>query len=386
MKQLHIVHDISIRSGGLGLAALGYAQAVAKAGANVTLFVANRTVDELDFQVTEKRFVIDGATSHSGGGWAVLWEQGKAVRRCLMDSKFDVVHLHGTWSPILAIAAYMAHSRNILYVLSPHGCLAPWALGHRKFKKQVALQIYQRRVLKSASMLVATANQELENIRDLGIDSPVAVLPNGVDLASAPNRHANGTRKILFLSRIHPQKGLGDLVLAWARVRKPGWQVVVAGPSQGGYEDEIKSLIRKHGLESDFCFPGLVSGERKERCFSEADVFVLPTYSENFGIAVAEALARGIPVITTKGAPWQELETYRCGWWVAPGVDGVAAGLSAAMAMSRDVLAEMGSHGKALVEEKYSWDRIGRDALLASEWILERKGARPSCINVADVD
>jgi glycosyltransferase involved in cell wall biosynthesis len=129
-----------------------------------------------------------------------------------------------------------------------------------------------------------------------------------------------------------------------------------------------------------------VTGEKKERCFAEADVFVLPTYSENFGIAVAEALARGIPVITTTGAPWQELETHQCGWWVTPGVDGVAAGLSAAMSMPRDALAEMGARGKKLVEEKYSWDRIGRDALRASEWMLRHLGARPDCIDLARGD
>lgn len=387
MKQLHIVHDISIRSGGLGLAALRYAQAVTKAGANVTLFVANRTVDELDFQGNGAQFAVAGPALHSGGGgWTALWEQVKVVRHCLMENEFDVVHLHGTWSPILAIAAYMARSRNIPFIVSPHGCLEPWALGHRKLKKQVALAVYQRRVLKNALMLVATAGQELESIRALGLDGPVAVLPNGVDLVAEPKRCAGSVRKILFLSRIHPQKGLGDLVLAWARVRQPGWQVVIAGPSEGGYEDEIKLLIRKHGFEGDFDFPGLVSGEKKERCFAEADVFVLPTYSENFGIAVAEALARGIPVITTTGAPWQELETHQCGWWVTPGVDGVAAGLTAAMAMSRDALAEMGARGKKLVEQKYSWARIGRDALRASEWMLRRLGARPECVDLVQGD
>jgi glycosyltransferase involved in cell wall biosynthesis len=384
MKQLHIVHDISVRSGGLGLAALRYAQAVAKAGASVTLFVAKRTVEELDFEDNGTQFAVVGPTLHSGGGGlAALWEQLKAVRRCLIENQFDIVHLHGTWSPILAIAADISRARSIPFIVSPHGCLEPWALGHRKLKKQVALAVYQRRILKNASMLVATAGQELESIRGLGLTSPVALLPNGVDLVAEPRRCAGSIRKLLFLSRIHPQKGLSDLVQAWARVRQPGWQVVIAGPSERGYEDEIQLLIRKQGFEGDFDFPGLVSGEKKECCFAEADIFVLPTYSENFGIAVAEALARGIPVITTTGAPWQELETHRCGWWVTPGVDGVAAGLSAAMAMSRDSLADMGARGKKLVEEKYSWDRIGRDALRASEWMLRPLGAHPECINLA---
>lgn len=385
MKQLHIVHDISIRSGGLGLAALRYAQAVAKAGASVTLFVAVRTSDELELPEDGGQFNVVGPESRAAiFGLDGLFCQAKAIRRCLTEARFDVVHLHGTWSPILAIAAYIARSRNIPFIVSPHGCLESWALGHRKLKKQVALAVYQRRVLQNASMLVATAGQELESIRALGLAGPVAVIPNGVDLVSAPKRRAGSVRKILFLSRIHPQKGLDDLVRAWARVRQSGWRVVIAGPSAGGYEDEIKLLARQLGIADDFYFPGLVAGEQKENCFAEADVFVLPTYSENFGIAVAEALARGLPVITTTGAPWRELETRQCGWWVAPGVEGIAKALSAALAIPSETLLDMGARGKLLVEEKYSWDRIGRDALRASEWTIRHIGTRPACIDLGD--
>lgn len=386
MKQLHIVHDISIRSGGLGLAALRYAQSVARAGASVTLFVAVRTSDELELPEGEGQFNVEGPESRvTMFGLDGLVYQAMAISRLLTGARFDVVHLHGTWSPILAIAAYIARSKSTPFIGSPHGCLEPWALGHRKLKKQVALAVYQRRVLQNASMLVATAGQELESIRALGLACPVAVIPNGVDMVFAPKRSAGSVRTVLFLSRVHPQKGLGDLVRAWARVRQPGWRVVIAGPSDGGYEDEIKLLALQFGVANDFYFPGLVAGEQKENCFAEADIFVLPTYSENFGIAVAEALARGLPVITTTGAPWQELETYRCGWWVTPGVEGIAGALSAALAAPSETLLDMGARGKALVEEKYSWHRIGRDALGASEWMLDQIGTRPVCIDLGDV-
>ena len=387
LRQLHVVRDISVRSGGLGLASLRYAQAVAQAGAFVNFFVAIRTSDELGVQGRGGHFRVSGSARHTViRGLPELFQQAAAIRRLLIEERYDSVHLHGTWSPVLAVAAFIARSQGISYVVSPHGCLEPWALQHRKLKKQVALFVYQRRVFRNASMLVATSRQELESIRATGLVGPVALLPNGVDLVVDSLRCANHVRKLLFLSRIHPKKGLRDLVVAWAKVRQSGWRVVVAGPSEGGYEDEIKLLTRKLGIEGDFDFPGLVSGEMKERCFAEADIFILPTYSENFGIAIAEALARGIPVITTTGAPWQELETHSCGWWVSPGVDGVTNGLMSAMAMSREALAEMGARGKKLVEEKYSWDLIGRDALRASEWMLRRIVDRPDFIDVSGVD
>ena len=265
--------------------------------------------------------------------------------------------------------------------MSPHGCLEPWALQHHGWKKRLALALYQKRVFSKAFMMVATARQELESIRQLCIGTPVAVIPNGVDMPSALTHLQVRERVFLFLSRIHPKKGLPDLVTAWALVRQPGWRVVIAGPDEAGHLEEIRSQIEALGLGSDFEFTGLVTGDRKEALFAEADVFVLPTYSENFGIAVAEALARGVPVITTTGAPWEDIETWRCGWWVQPGVDGVARALVAAMNTSREELSEMGLRGVQLVKEKYSWDQIGRDALEAYQWML---GQRQQCPNFVD--
>ena len=143
----------------------------------------------------------------------------------------------------------------------------------------------------------------------------------------------------------------------------------------------MRTLVRTHGLESDFEFPGLVVGEQKERCFAEADIFILPTYSENFGIAVAEALARGLPVITTTGAPWEDLVVHDCGWWVTPDVDGIASALSLAMSLPQSTLAAMGARGVKLVQEKYSWDRIGKIALVTSQWVVQG-GDLPSYVEV----
>ncbi len=376
MKQLHIVQSIASDFGGLGLAALRYAQAMARSGAKISLYVVERSKEELDIDSA------DGLVSVDGGGGAGFVTRVLALKRYFGDRSFDVVHIHGTWTPILAVASYLAIARNIKVVVSPHGCLEPLALQHRGWKKRLALALYQRRVFSKTSMMVATARQELENIRRLGIGTPVAVIPNGVDIPPVFTHSHTGLRTFLFLSRIHPIKGLPDLVAAWALVRRSGWRLVIAGPDEAGHLDEIRSQIDGLGLGSDFEFTGLVTGDRKEALFAEADVFVLPTYSENFGIAVAEALARSVPVITTTGAPWEEIEIWRCGWWVQPGVDGVAGALVAAMNTPREELMEMGLRGVQLVKEKYSWDQIGRAALEAYRWMLGQSQQRPDFVDI----
>lgn len=383
MNQLHVVHDIGSKTGGEGLAALRYSHAIAMTGSSVTLFVAERHNQENQPPTPIAEFKIAGGALETGAkGLRHLIAQTESFRRCLRENRFDLVHLHGTWSPILAVACYLARRHGLPVVVSPHGCLEPWALAHKGLKKRLALATYQSWVFSAASLIVATANQELDSIRVLGFSNPVAVVPLGVDLAHPRSGRSAGTKRILFLSRIHPKKGIPDLVEAWQRVRKPGWKVVVAGASDDGYADTIKALVRDRGLRDDFEFPGLVLGDDKERCFADADVFVLPTYSENFGIAVAEALARGLPVITTTGTPWEDLRMRNCGWWVEPGVDGVAAALTEAISMPPSMLAEMGLRGRLLIEEKYTWSKVGQLALAVSRWAASPEGIRPEAIRL----
>lgn len=376
MKQLHIVQSIASDFGGLGVAALRYVQALAKFGTDISLYVLDRSKEELNIDSA------DGFVRLCGGKGAGFVTRTLAFKHYFSERNFDLVHIHGTWTPILALASYLASTKGIPVVVSPHGCLEPWALQHRAWKKKLALALYQKHVFTKASMMVATAKQELESIRRLGVERPVSVIPNGVDIPTALIHSQARGRKFLFLSRIHPIKGLPDLVAAWSKVRRPGWRVVIAGPDEAGHLNEIRAKIDTLGLRDDFEFTGLVTGDRKELLFAEADVFVLPTYSENFGIAVAEALARGVPVITTTGAPWEDIETWRCGWWVPPGVEGVAQALVAAMNTPPEELSKMGKRGIQLVQVKYSWDQIGRAALEAYQWMLGETQQRPSFVDV----
>lgn len=381
-NQLHLVANAASTSGGEGLAALRYAESISKAGCRVVLLAKEISNPENEDPTTLGAMIIKTAPTrrrllHE------LFVQYHYIKRLCKEESIKIIHLHGMWSPYLAVAALVSHINKIPFVISPHGCLEPWALSYKKIKKNIALRTYQGMALRAASMFVATANQEAESIRRLGYRQPIAVIPNGVDVAllNKPDLQAR-PKTILFLSRIHPKKGLLDLVDAWSMCRQPGWKIVIAGGDEGGYRQVVEALIHAKGLQSDFEFTGFVDGKRKQSCFDAATLFILPTYSENFGIAIAEALANELPVITTSGAPWSDLMTHRCGWWVAPGVRGVTDALTAAMACSLDELRAMGKRGRELVINKYSWSHIGATGLDVNNWLLDKSRPKPDSINL----
>ena len=381
-NQLHLVANAAVTSGGEGLAAIRYAESISQTGCEVILLSKNISSANngdskatgavtLELAPTRRNLVHE------------LFTQYLFIKKLCEQKNIELIHLHGMWSPYLAVAALVARMKRIPLVISPHGCLEPWALSYKKNKKNLALKTYQGAVLHSASMFIATANQELESIRSLGYRQPIAVIPNGVDVGLPAKRDSKvGLKTILFLSRVHPIKGLLDLVEAWALARQPGWKIVIAGGDEGGYRAIVEALIQAKGLQSDFEFTGFVDGARKQACFDDATLFVLPTYSENFGIAVAEAMANELPVITTTGAPWRDLVEHRCGWWVAPGVRGVTGALIEAMACSPEDLRAMGHRGRQLVIDKYSWSQIGTTGLEVSDWLLNQSSPKPAVVSV----
>ena len=179
MYQLHFVTSISQKFGGMGLAALRYSESLAKAGSDVALFVIDRERDEWEYSNWGKRISLINNINDDTNVYL------KIVNA--IDSSVDLVHIHGVWSPSLAFAAIVARQRGIPFIISPHGALAIEALKHKKYKKKIALLIYQKWILNKARLLVATANIELDNIRELGLLPPIAIIPNGVDNSDLSN-------------------------------------------------------------------------------------------------------------------------------------------------------------------------------------------------------
>ena len=206
------------------------------------------------------------------------------------------------------------------------------------------------------------------------MDNKIVLAPLGVRVErsrsevvkKSGNARIVGKRTILFVSRVQRKKGLPVLIEAWAKLPKDirtGWTVRVVGPDQDNHTAELLAQCQRLGVTDDFVFVGPKYGEELDGEYRSADLFVLPTHSENFGSVVIEALARGIPVICSQGAPWKALEDYGCGWWPEDSVTALFKTLKSAMCSSDDELHEMGTRGQWFVEEKYTWGAVMRTML-----------------------
>jgi glycosyltransferase involved in cell wall biosynthesis len=294
----------------------------------------------------------------------------------------DVIHSHGLWLMPNVSAGGAAANGPTSLVVSPRGMLAPAALAFSRWKKRAFWALVQGPVIRGAACLHATSEQEYEEIRGFGLANPIAIIPNGIDLPEVVTPPAVGPveRVVLSLGRIHPKKGLARLIHAWSKVEHvhPDWRLKIVGPPELGHDDELRALAMSLGLTRIFV-EGPLYGEAKTAAYRDADIFVLSTLTENFGLTVAEALAAGTPVISTKGAPWSGLEREGCGWWIDHGAEPLAAAMAQAMTLPRDALKAMGDKGRAWMARDFSWDRVAEDMLAVYLW-LARSAEPPSAI------
>jgi glycosyltransferase involved in cell wall biosynthesis len=285
----------------------------------------------------------------------------------------DIIHNHGLWLMPNVQAGWTARALERPLVVSPRGMLAPAALTFSRLKKRTFWALLQGPALRGAACFHATSEQEYDEIRAFGIAHPVAIIRNGIDIADVSGEQSvvpATERTILSLGRLHPKKGLDRLLQAWVRIEPhhPDWHLRIVGPAERSHDDELRGLSATLGLKR-VSIEGPIYGEAKSSAYRDADLFVLSTLNENFGVTVAEALAAGTPVISTKGAPWAGLETEKCGWWIDHGVEPLAAALDRAMTMPREALSAMGGNGRTWMARDFSWDRVAAEMLAVYRWL-----------------
>lgn len=305
-----------------------------------------------------------------------------AMWRWLRAQSAEIVHSHGMWQAGSVYAGLLG--RRTPLVVSPRGSLSRWAMSTGSRFKKLAWPLVQRPAIARAACFHATAMPEHDDIRHLGFRQPIAVIPNGVDVPALA--HEAPTKTLLFLGRIHPTKGIDFLLRAWARVMNqfPAWRLRIAGHDGGSYSvdaylREMQALAASLRLER--CeFVGPKYGADKLAEYRSADLFVLPTHSENFGMSVAEAQAAGTAVIVTKGAPWRGVETERSGWWIDIGEEPLTACLTAAMALPASELAARGLRGRDWMVRDFAWPTIGARMHETYRWLREG-GTAPSWVH-----
>jgi glycosyltransferase involved in cell wall biosynthesis len=370
MKILHIVALIQASTGGPAFSVTRLASEQARLGHKVSL--ATLRYEHLGPEVEApgvRVLALPGSLlAVHGRGWSP--ELLRLLRREAKGA--DLVHNHGLWMWPNAYARAAAVAANVPLVISPRGMLEGWSLKRSRLKKAAAWWLFERRNLNSAALFHATSDLEVRSIRGRGLEQEVVLAPNGVDcpdLAARPGRQAlehkfpvlRGRKWIVFLSRLHPKKGLDVLLRAWSRQAQRDQAILVmAGSDLIGYRRDLEHLIAQLGVQDSVCLPGEMRGAEKDALLANAEVFVLPSYSENFGLAIAEAMSWARPVIVSTATPWSEIAKRGAGWWVPPEVGAVSGALVEALSSSREKLHAMGLAGRALVETSYTWPAAAR--------------------------
>jgi glycosyltransferase involved in cell wall biosynthesis len=322
--------------------------------------------------------------------WPRSWFRSNELAEDLRNemTSIDILHINGFWGHPVYAASKVARKRNAPYILSPHGCLSPWSLRNtflKRIKKKLYFDHISVPIMNESVCLHACSLLEAEHFRMVDYKGPITIIPNGVDT----NEFSDGDSAeaeviwpdlkdrpvVLFMSRLSPEKGLDMLIPMWAELIKTASckdaLLVIAGPDVRGYIKVVEALIKKYNIASNILLTGMVQGQEKIALLRRADIFILPSYSENFGIVVAEALSCATPVITTTGAPWKELQDVDAGRWVSPESSELGEAVRELLAMSDSKRKEMGSRGRSLVYKNYSWDSIARKMVTVYNCILD---------------
>lgn len=309
--------------------------------------------------VSENPLQIDNCKVHNVPSYNPFNGRFKNEVSKLIDIvKPDLVHVNCCWLPTCTIVQQMAQKCGLKVVLTPHGMLEPWIIKrHYWTRKLPALLLYQKAAIQNADCLQATAESEKENLLKLGYNSNIKIVQLGIDAESITMKTSwKKNMQILFLSRVHVKKGINYLIEAADILRDElqGYKIVVAGEGDADYVASLKQQIMDKGLQNIIQLIGGVYGNKKWKLFQTSDFFVLPTNSENFGLAIAESLASGTPVITTVGTPWNDLNTSNAGAWIEIGTQPLVDTLRRFLSLSDDDLEAMGKNGRKLIETKYS--------------------------------
>ncbi len=388
MKILTFISSLSLNGGGPSRSVPILVKGLSEEGVDITLM----TIRSEDMN-----------THALDGTWAKLKILNRGctqqeMEEYILAEGFNMIQLQSIWDISYHQLAKVARKLRIPYIITPRGMLEPWSLSQKSWKKRLALLLYQKKDLQHAACIFTTAEMEAKHVRELGVRVPISVIPNGIVTEGYSCRKSiDGVKKqILFLSRVHEKKGIELLIDAYSHLHGnfPDWSVVIVGNGDAEYIKSLESRVNRLNLQDYIKILPPVFGEAKTKLYQESSLFCLPSYSENFGMVIAESLSCGVPVITTNGTPWQLLNgetstmgasfdvlegNRRTGWCIDLNVQNLEIALREAMSMKPATLYEMGQRGSRLVNENFNYRAVAKKTKSLYEWIL-RGGDKPKYV------
>lgn len=282
----------------------------------------------------------------------------------------DVYHAQGVWQyPTYAIADVAKRKRKP-YLITPRGMLYPQDIAKANtFFKKLSLKIRLLRDLNQAACVHVTCEEEMMHCRNLGVTSPIAIIPNPVEIIAYLPQATDGVFRVGYMGRISKRKNVEALIYAFHDLQLENAELLIIGGGDQEYEQFLKaetSRLKLHNVK----FAGFLSGADKDKALSTLSLLVMPSEFENLGNVILEGLVRGIPCIATKGAPWKDLKDYHCGWWVDYDQKAIEAAILTAYNTTKGELASMGRNGQQLMRNKYSVQSVAKKMKALYSWIM----------------
>lgn len=365
MRILQTISGLSAKSGGPSTCTYDLLAAMRRMECEVDLMTL-----QADDLVGNGEQWIKALPDDSVGGYGY----SRNMNRFLSRSEYDLYHTNGMWMHCNHETCVAARRKGKPYIITPHGMLYPQALARSAWKKKLLLTFGGvTKDLREAACIHATCRMEMEHYKALGYCNPVAVIPNPVPIPAYFPLERTGMSKncIGYLGRLHPYKRPDVLIKAWARLKEDtlNSELILMGKGTADYERYLRELVETLGLKN-VRFLGMVTGEKKFKTLASLRALCVPSKTENFGMTVAEALIAQTPVICTNTAPWEDLNTYHCGWWVENDVDTLARTIREALNLPDAEIDEMGKNGFQLVNDNYSDTQVAAKMKRLYEWIL----------------
>lgn len=304
-----------------------------------------------------------------------------SYKKCIQNlGSFDIMHAQGVWMHHTYAIADVARKKKTPYLITPRGMLYPQDIAKSStlFKK-VSLKLRLLHDLNEAACVHVTCEEEMNHCRQLGVTSPIAVIPNPVEIKDYPIEKRDDVFRVGYLGRLSKRKNVESLIYAFDSLKNElgDAELLIIGGDDLSYEKFLKDEVKRLGLKN-VIFAGFLSGKEKDEALASCSILAMPSEFENLGNVVLEGLVRKIPCIATKGSPWQELISQECGWWVDFNQGAITEAISEAFGSTKRKLLKMGENGRLLMESNYSVHAVAEKIKAVYEWILG--GSKPSYV------